>query len=78
MPHTARTSRHRSRPTGVDTRLTGKSSVSLRRPAARLQGLRCNGGTDSDVMVHAMELALADHADVLNMSIGAAFTNWPQ
>ena len=29
-------------------------------------------------MVHAMELALADHADVLNMSIGAAFTNWPQ
>ena len=29
-------------------------------------------------MIHAMELALADHADVLNMSIGAAFTNWPQ
>jgi minor extracellular serine protease Vpr len=29
-------------------------------------------------MVHAMELALADHADVLNMSIGSAFNNWPE
>ena len=38
----------------------------------------CNGGTDSDVLVHAMELALADHANVVNMSIGAAFNNWPQ
>ncbi len=50
-------------------------------PGAKLLAYRvfgCNGGTDSDVMVHAMELALADHADVLNMSIGAAFTNWPQ
>jgi minor extracellular serine protease Vpr len=50
-------------------------------PGARLLAYRvfgCNGGTDSDVMVHAMELALDDHADVLNMSIGAAFTNWPQ
>jgi len=50
-------------------------------PGAQLLAYKvfgCNGGTDSDVMVHAMELALADHADVLNMSIGAAFTNWPQ
>jgi minor extracellular serine protease Vpr len=50
-------------------------------PGAQLLAYRvfgCNGGTDSDVMVHAMELALADHADVLNMSIGAAFTNWPE
>jgi len=50
-------------------------------PGAQLLAYRvfgCNGGTDSDVMVHAMELALVDHADVLNMSIGAAFTNWPQ
>jgi minor extracellular serine protease Vpr len=50
-------------------------------PGAQLLAYRvfgCNGGTDSDVMVHAMELALTDHADVLNMSIGAAFTNWPQ
>src|SRR6266487_3045066 len=50
-------------------------------PGAQLLAYKvfgCNGGTDSDVMVHAMEMALADHADVLNMSIGAAFTNWPQ
>jgi len=50
-------------------------------PGAQLLAYRvfgCNGGTDSDVMIHAMELALTDHADVLNMSIGAAFTNWPQ
>ncbi|TML81120.1 MAG: peptidase S8 [Actinobacteria bacterium] len=50
-------------------------------PGAQLLAYRvfgCNGGTESDVMIHAMELALADHADVLNMSIGAAFTNWPQ
>jgi minor extracellular serine protease Vpr len=50
-------------------------------PGAKLLAYRvfgCNGGTDTDVMIHAMELALADHADVLNMSIGAAFTNWPQ
>jgi minor extracellular serine protease Vpr len=50
-------------------------------PGAQLLAYKvfgCNGGTDSDVMIHAMELALADHADVLNMSIGAAFTNWPQ
>jgi minor extracellular serine protease Vpr len=50
-------------------------------PGAQLLAYRvfgCNGGTDSDVMIHAMELALAGHADVLNMSIGAAFTNWPQ
>jgi subtilisin family serine protease len=50
-------------------------------PGAQLLAYKvfgCNGGTDSDVMVHAMEMALADHADVLNMSIGSAFTNWPQ
>src|SRR5947207_2677105 len=38
----------------------------------------CNGSTDTDVMIHAMELALADQADVLNMSIGSAFGNWPE
>src|SRR5439155_1286402 len=41
-------------------------------PGAKLLAYKvfgCNGGTDTDVMIHAMELALADHADVLNMSI---------
>jgi subtilisin family serine protease len=50
-------------------------------PNARLLAYRvfgCNGSTDTDVMIHAMELALADHADVLNMSIGSAFSNWPE
>jgi subtilisin family serine protease len=50
-------------------------------PGARLLAYRvfgCNGSTDTDVMIHAMELALADHADVLNMSIGSAFGNWPE
>jgi minor extracellular serine protease Vpr len=50
-------------------------------PKARLLAYRvfgCNGSTDTDVMIHAMELALADHADVLNMSIGSAFGNWPE
>ena len=50
-------------------------------PKARLLAYRvfgCNGSTDTDVMIHAMELALADHADVLNISIGSAFSNWPE
>src|SRR2546421_9585621 len=50
-------------------------------PGARLLAYRvfgCNSSTDTDVMIHAMELAQADHADVLNMSIGSAFSNWPE
>src|SRR5947208_5534298 len=50
-------------------------------PGAKLLAYRvfgCNGSTDTDVMIHAMELALADHTDVLNMSIGSAFSNWPE
>jgi minor extracellular serine protease Vpr len=50
-------------------------------PGAKLLAYKvfgCNGGTGTDVMIHAMELALADHADVLNMSIGSAFDTWPE
>ncbi|TML12022.1 MAG: peptidase S8 [Actinobacteria bacterium] len=50
-------------------------------PGAKLLAYKvfgCNGSTDTDVMIHAMELALADHADVLNMSIGSAFDTWPE
>ncbi|AEG45036.1 S8 family serine peptidase [Isoptericola variabilis] len=36
----------------------------------------CDGSTDADIMIAAMEMALADGMDVLNMSIGSAFT-WP-
>jgi len=36
----------------------------------------CGGSTSSDIMLAAMERALADKMDVLNMSIGSAF-QWP-
>lgn len=38
----------------------------------------CEGSTDADIMIAAMEMALADGVDVLNMSIGSAFWGWPQ
>ncbi|HWR66891.1 MAG TPA: S8 family serine peptidase [Bellilinea sp.] len=37
----------------------------------------CEGSTESDIMLAAMEMALSDGMDVLNMSIGSAF-QWPQ
>ena len=37
----------------------------------------CAGSTDSDIMIAAMERALADGMQVVNMSIGASF-QWPQ
>jgi len=37
----------------------------------------CSGSTTADIMVAAMERALADGMHVLNMSIGSAF-QWPQ
>lgn len=50
-------------------------------PNATLYAYRvfgCAGTTDSDVMIAAMEKALGDGAQVVNMSIGAAFQTWPQ
>jgi minor extracellular serine protease Vpr len=50
-------------------------------PGARLLAYRvfgCNGSTDTDIMIAAMEMARRDKADVLNMSIGSAFNNWPE
>ena len=37
----------------------------------------CEGSTTADIMIAAMERALADGMDVLNMSIGSAY-QWPQ
>jgi subtilisin family serine protease len=37
----------------------------------------CEGSTFADIMIQAMEMALADDMDILNMSIGSAFA-WPQ
>ena len=38
----------------------------------------CEGSTSADIMVAAMERALADGMQVLNISIGSAFQTWPQ
>jgi subtilisin family serine protease len=38
----------------------------------------CDGSTSADIMVAAMERALADGMQVLNISIGSAFQTWPQ
>jgi subtilisin family serine protease len=37
----------------------------------------CEGSTTADIMIAAMERALADGMDILNMSIGSAY-QWPQ
>ncbi|MDY5153115.1 PA domain-containing protein [Actinobaculum suis] len=37
----------------------------------------CEGSTDSDIMLDAMEQAAKDKMDVVNMSIGASFATWP-
>jgi minor extracellular serine protease Vpr len=50
-------------------------------PGAKLLAYKvfgCNGSTGTDVIIHAMELALSDHADVVNISIGSAFDAWPE
>lgn len=36
----------------------------------------CDGSTTADIMIAAMEMALEDDMDILNMSIGSAYT-WP-
>ena len=38
----------------------------------------CDGSTDADIMLAAMERAHSDGMQVVNMSIGSAFQNWPQ
>ena len=50
-------------------------------PEATLGAYRvfgCDGSTDADIMIAAMERAYADGVDVVNMSIGSAFMTWPQ
>ncbi len=50
-------------------------------PDAQLGAYRvfgCTGSTTSDIMLAAMERALADGMDVVNQSIGSAFSSWPQ
>ncbi|AYY15296.1 peptidase S8 [Actinobacteria bacterium YIM 96077] len=50
-------------------------------PGAELGAYRvfgCEGSTTSDIILAALERAHADGMDVVNMSLGAAFTTWPQ
>jgi minor extracellular serine protease Vpr len=68
---------------GADGRSDAENLVTGVAPGASLYAYRvfgCNGSTDADIMVAAMERAAADDVDVLNMSIGAAlfnFANYP-
>ncbi len=58
----------------------GKDAVRGVAPAVTFGAYRvfgCEGSTTADVMLAAMEQALADGMDILNMSIGSAF-QWPQ
>lgn len=38
----------------------------------------CEGSTEADIMLAAMELSYQDDMDVVNMSIGSSFMSWPQ
>ncbi|MGO0575745.1 S8 family serine peptidase [Ornithinimicrobium panacihumi] len=38
----------------------------------------CSGSTDADIMLHAMEKSLEDGMDVLNLSVGSAFSSWAE
>jgi minor extracellular serine protease Vpr len=59
----------------------GAGGVTGVAPEATLYAYRvfgCVGSTDSDIMAAAMERAADDGVQVVNMSIGAAFANWPE
>ncbi|WP_022923386.1 cell wall-binding repeat-containing protein [Serinicoccus marinus] len=61
--------------TGADGEVTGVApGVTL--GAYRVFG--CDGSTDADIMLHAMEQTLTDEMDVVNLSIGSAFSAWKE
>jgi minor extracellular serine protease Vpr len=65
---------------GADGRSDPAGLVTGVAPGATLYAYRvfgCNGSTSSDIMTAAMERAAADGVHALNMSIGAAFFNFP-
>ena len=68
---TARTSPASSAPNG------GIKSVAPGVTFLAYRVFGCDGTTTSEVMIDAMERARRDGADIVNMSIGAAF-QWPQ
>ncbi len=60
---------------GASGELTGAA------PEATLGAYRvfgCDGATDTDIILAALEQARSDGMDVVNMSLGASFQSWPQ
>jgi subtilisin family serine protease len=65
----------------VGAKAAGASGVTGVAPGVRFGAYRvfgCVGSTSADIMLAAMERALNDDMDILNMSIGSAFNTWPQ
>jgi minor extracellular serine protease Vpr len=62
---------------GADDATNGMKGVAPGVTFGAYRVFGCEGSTTSDIMVAAMELALADGMDVLNMSIGSSY-QWPQ
>ncbi len=62
---------------GANDPVTGLKGVAPDVTFGSYRVFGCEGSTTDDVMITAMERALADGMQVLNMSIGSAFT-WPQ
>jgi minor extracellular serine protease Vpr len=62
---------------GANDPVTGLKGVAPDVTFGAYRVFGCEGSTTDDIMIAAMERILADDMDVLNMSIGSAFT-WPQ
>jgi len=62
---------------GADDATNGMKGVAPEVTFGAYRVFGCNGSTTADIMIAAMEMALKDKMDVLNMSIGSAF-QWPQ
>lgn len=60
-----------------DTTAGGIKGVAPKATLGAYRVFGCTGSTDSDIMLAAMERAGIDGMDVLNMSIGSAFSTWP-
>ena len=62
---------------GADDATNGMKGVAPEVTFGAYRVFGCDGSTTADIMIAAMERALKDKMDILNMSIGSAFT-WPQ
>ena len=62
---------------GANDPVTGLKGVAPEVTFGSYRVFGCVGSTTADIMIYAMQLALADGMQVLNMSIGSAY-QWPQ